>query len=294
MTAVNRVSAGAARAGCSSCVPAVTAWPPIAADNRSAAGTRLPRCGAGCGGDSSGDTSTGRHRTRTLTLGLIRHFNISVSASGGNMARMVAVRWVAVVVLAALPAAVVQAADAAAGQAAYAVCAACHGADGAGNQAMNAPAIAGQQAWYVKRQLEAYRNGLRGTAPGDIYGMQMRPMAMTVSDPATVDNLVAYIESLPASAPAITIEGNVEAGKAAYALCAACHGANAEGNEQMAGPALVGQSDWYLVRQINNYKNNLRGYDPKDIYGNQMKPMAATLPSDQVINDVVAYINSLR
>ncbi len=58
----------------------------------------------------------------------------------------------------------VQAADAAAGQAAYAVCAACHGQQGEGNLAMNAPRLAGQEAWYVKRQLSAYRDGLRGTA----------------------------------------------------------------------------------------------------------------------------------
>ncbi|HET9025867.1 MAG TPA: c-type cytochrome, partial [Burkholderiaceae bacterium] len=40
-------------------------------------------------------------------------------------------------------------ADPAAGQALYAVCAACHGAEGEGNPAMNAPKLAGQGPWYL-------------------------------------------------------------------------------------------------------------------------------------------------
>ena len=186
------------------------------------------------------------------------------------------------------------AADVAAGQAAYAVCAACHGQKGEGNVAMNAPKLAGQEGWYIARQLAAYRDGLRGTAPGDTYGMQMRPMAMAVSDPTAEANLIAFIESLPEVDSAPTVTGDVAAGQAAYAVCAACHGPNAEGNEQMGGPALAGQDDWYLVRQINNYNKGLRGYDPKDIFGMQMKPMAATLTTDKAVNDVVAYINTLK
>jgi cytochrome c oxidase subunit 2 len=188
----------------------------------------------------------------------------------------------------------VMAADLAAGQQAFAVCAACHGQSGEGNVAMNAPKLAGQQGWYIKRQLEAYRTGLRGTAKGDVYGAQMRPMAMAVSAPEAVENVVAYIASLPDVADAATVIGDAAAGKTAYMVCAACHGADAQGNEQMAGPRLAGQSDWYLVRQINNYRNGLRGYSPKDIYGNQMKPMAATLADEQAINNVVAYIYSLQ
>ena len=62
----------------------------------------------------------------------------------------------------------------------------------------------------------------------------------------------------------------------------------------MGGPKLAGMDDWYLVRQINNYNKGLRGYDPKDTWGNQMRPMAATLATDAQVNNVVAYINSLR
>lgn len=186
------------------------------------------------------------------------------------------------------------AADASAGKAAYAICAACHGPEGQGNVAMNAPKIAGQEGWYLRRQLEAYRTGLRGTARGDTFGAQMRPMAIAVSDPAAVENLLAYIATLPNNPSPDTVTGDAAAGKTGYMVCAACHGPAAEGNEQLAGPRLAGQDDWYLVRQINNYNKGLRGYDPKDIFGNQMKPMAATLSTEKAVNDVVAYINTLK
>ena len=188
----------------------------------------------------------------------------------------------------------VRAADAAAGTAAYAICAACHGPEGEGNVAMNAPKIAGQEPWYLERHLAAYREGLRGTARGDTYGAQMRPMAMAVANPEAVANLIAHIGTLPVRDSPPTVAGDPGAGRTGYLVCAACHGQAAEGNEQMAGPRLAGQNDWYLVRQIQNYNKGLRGYDPKDIYGNQMRPMAATLATDKAISDVVAYINTLQ
>lgn len=202
--------------------------------------------------------------------------------------------WMALCVALTLAAGVGQAADAAAGKAAYAVCAACHGQQGEGNVALNAPRIAGQQVWYLKRQMQAFQQGQRGTANGDAFGMQMRPMALAVADPVTLDNLIAYITTLPDAPAAPTIEGDVAAGKAAYAVCAACHGPAADGMEQMGGPRLAGQNDWYVARQIRNYQQGLRGYDPKDVFGNQMKPMASIVAGDKAINDLVAYLNSLR
>ncbi|MFP6815321.1 MAG: c-type cytochrome [Pseudomonadales bacterium] len=185
-------------------------------------------------------------------------------------------------------------ADVAAGKAAYAVCAACHGANGEGNVALNSPRLAGQEPWYLQRQLEAYRAGHRGTAPGDIHGMQMRPMAMITADPTTQANLIEYIETLPVVPAAITVAGDPAAGQAMYAVCVACHGPAGEGLEALGGPRLAGQNDWYLVRQIKNYQNGMRAYDGADTFGLQMKPMAGLLTSDKAILDVVAYINTIR
>lgn len=87
--------------------------------------------------------------------------------------------------------------------------------------------------------------------------------------------------------------GDAEAGKAAYAPCAACHGQNAEGNLAMNAPKLSGMDDWYLRRQLRQYKSGERGSDPTDVLGTQMRGMAATLADDKAIRDVVAYIGTL-
>lgn len=185
------------------------------------------------------------------------------------------------------------AADLEKGKAAYEVCAACHGADGAGNQALNAPRIAGMPAWYTARQLENFKAGLRGTDPKDTFGTQMRPMAMTLIDEAAVKNVSVYVESLSGAKAPATVKGDAEKGKAAYATCAACHGPAGAGNEAMNAPPLAGQSDWYVVRQLQAYKSGLRGSNPKDTFGMQMKPMAMMLATDEAVNDVAAYIATL-
>jgi cytochrome c oxidase subunit 2 len=186
--------------------------------------------------------------------------------------------------------------DAALGKGLFSVCMACHGPNGLGNQAMNAPKLAGQEPWYLIKQMQLFQNNARGSAPGDMHGMQMAAMAkgpQLASEEALV-NLAAFIAAFPDQAPAPTVAGDPETGKALYGICAACHGAQAEGNEAMAGPRLAGQNDWYMVSQIKKFKVGQRGYHDADHGGRQMRPMVATLSDDQAINDVVAYISTLQ
>jgi len=89
-------------------------------------------------------------------------------------------------------------------------------------------------------------------------------------------------------------EGDPERGKTLYATCAACHGQQAEGITAINAPALNGLQSWYIVRQLQNYKQGIRGANPKDIYGMQMAPMATLLPDEQAIEDVASYIQTLR
>jgi len=88
-----------------------------------------------------------------------------------------------------------QGGDAQAGQATYQVCAACHGPQGAGNQAVNAPPLVGQADWYLLAQLHKFKGGLRGTDPADISGATMRPNSLALDDQAMA-NVVAYIQTL--------------------------------------------------------------------------------------------------
>jgi cytochrome c oxidase subunit II len=102
--------------------------------------------------------------------------------------------------------------------------------------------------------------------------------------------LAAVLVTLSAGAFAA---GDAARGKTLYATCGACHGQNAEGMEALNAPRLAGQETWYTVRQLQNFKNGVRGNNPRDTYGMQMAPMSQTLPDDQAMEDVAAYIQSL-
>lgn len=93
--------------------------------------------------------------------------------------------------------------------------------------------------------------------------------------------------------PGFALAGDAEAGKALYATCVACHGANAEGNAALLAPGLAGQSESYLIRQLWDFKNGKRGADSNDTAGAQMRPMAAVLADGEAIANVAAYLASL-
>ena len=182
----------------------------------------------------------------------------------------------------------------AAGKQLYAACGACHGPQGEGNPALHAPKLAGQGGWYLKRQLKYFKQGARGAHAEDVYGKTMAPMAAMLADDAAIDNVVAYIVTLPDSAAPTTVSGDPRKGKRRYVTCGACHGPSGAGVQAMNAPGLKGMSDWYLVTQLKNFKQGIRGAHPQDMYGSQMVSMASILADDQAINDIVAYINTLE
>ena len=184
--------------------------------------------------------------------------------------------------------------DAAAGKPLYAVCAACHGLQAQGNPALHAPKLSGQGDWYLKRQLKYFKNGARGTHDKDVFGKMMAPMAATLGDEAAIDNVVAYIKTLPDNPAPPTVKKDTTDGQRIYVTCGACHGADGRGMQATNAPRLAGMSDWYLVTQLKNFKQGIRGAHPKDMYGPQMASMAAILADEQATNDLVAYINTLR
>jgi cytochrome c oxidase subunit 2 len=183
--------------------------------------------------------------------------------------------------------------DPAKGKAAYDTCAVCHGANGEGTPELNVPKIGGQEEWYVARQLQNFKSGLRAPTTSDVYGTQMRALSMTLADDQEIADVSAYVASLSPPAVADTVSGDAAQGKASYATCGACHGANGEGNQALNSPKLAGQHDWYVVRQLQNYKSGVRGGDPKNVFDTQMRPMAMILTTDAAVNNVAAYINSL-
>ena len=183
--------------------------------------------------------------------------------------------------------------DVAAGAGSYAVCAACHGPQGEGLAALNAPKIAGLDAWYLRNALNNYKSGVRGADPDDTYGRQMAPMAATLATDAMVENVIAYIGSFPDNPAPATIDGDAAKGESLYGVCAYCHGAGGMGIEATMAPRLAGMTDWYIERQLNLFRNGGRGTHPSDFYGFQMSFMARMLEDEQAIRDLVAYINTL-
>ncbi len=177
-------------------------------------------------------------------------------------------------------------------------CAPCHGAAGDGEGStvtgFGAPGISGLPKWYVLAQVDKFRTGVRGTHFDDIAGMRMRPMTLTLTNQGQVDAVSTYVSSLPPTrkAPELT-GGDVAKGKAAYAPCAACHGADGKGMEAMKAPPIAGADDWYMRTQINNFKHGVRGANADDASGATMAPMAMTLADDQAVLDVIAYIKTL-
>lgn len=98
---------------------------------------------------------------------------------------------------------------------------------------------------------------------------------------------IAGLLALGATVPVAATAGDVEAGKAKAAVCAACHGKN--GIAQIPGyPNLAGQNEQYLVSALKAYKNKQRSGGQAAI----MQGQAAGL-SDEDIANLAAYYASL-
>src|SRR5436190_802067 len=88
-------------------------------------------------------------------------------------------------------------ADASKGAAAFALCSACHQANGSGMEALKSPPISGQADWYILESLRKYKGGIRGSHPDDISGGQMRAIAMSLTDEQAMKDLAAHVSSMP-------------------------------------------------------------------------------------------------
>lgn len=87
-------------------------------------------------------------------------------------------------------------------------------------------------------------------------------------------------------APPAEASGDADAGRALYATCVECHGADGGGDASKDAPRLASQRPWYLVRQLQNFKDRVRTSPT-------MHELAEELTSSSQIEDVVAYIGTL-
>jgi cytochrome c oxidase subunit 2 len=174
----------------------------------------------------------------------------------------------------------------------FAPCVACHGASAEGNPALKVPALAGQDAAYLERQLRNFRASRRGAHKSDTLGAQMRALAATLPDDAAVTKLSSYMASLPQTVAASPAKGDLHNGNNLYqGKCGACHGTRAEGNPALKAPRLTGLDAAYLKLQFAHFRDGVRGTDQQDLPGRQMALMSKTLTIERDLDDVIAFIH---
>lgn len=175
-------------------------------------------------------------------------------------------------------------------------CKSCHGDKGQGmkeetrdDETLPAiPALAGQVATYVYKQLRDYSNGSRSHD-----SMTSIAKGLTEQDAA---DLAVWFNSLPspqnksANRNLARAEKMVEQGDGKRILppCFVCHGAKGQG-EKIDIPALAGQQADYFATTLAAYKNGRRH---NDIYS-RMRLIAQQL-SDEEIRDLAQYYQQLK
>jgi cytochrome c553 len=155
------------------------------------------------------------------------------------------------------------------------MCAACHGQDGRGRAAAF-PAIAGQNAPYLRGALDAYATGPR-------HSGIMGPIAAAL-DAGTREALIEYYAQLPPASPRGET-GGAERGEAIardgiperrVPPCLECHRPDADQNR--AYPVLDGQHAWFLLQQLQLFNEDARGGSERAAI---MRPLALRLTPDE-------------
>jgi cytochrome c oxidase subunit 2 len=130
-------------------------------------------------------------------------------------------------------------------------------------------------------------------------------MADILPDEQSILDVVAYIGTLKSSHISRTEkDGDPAQGETLYfeLECLGCHGRKGQGLKGTGdhgqrpiydAPRLAGQHDWYLIRQLQNFKDGMRGYTG-DKAGLLMRFSLVDLDKTQMVKDLVAYIGTLE
>lgn len=151
------------------------------------------------------------------------------------------------------------------------------------------PILDGLPAWYVRRQLLKFRDGVRGANPENRSEFLMGAGQSILQDEREIARVSDYIAALPPAVHLRTIKQGGPGGAALYLSCGACHGTRAEGRPELKAPPLNVQEDWYLLDQLRKFQSGLRGSHPEDGEGSLMRAAAAALQPEQM-RDVVFHI----
>lgn len=120
---------------------------------------------------------------------------------------------------------------------------------------------------------------------GSVFFLALLMLLLSFSAFAISDNKETTSSSSVAGA-------SVKRGEAYYTTCLGCHGVYGQGIPSMHAPNLTLQGSDYLIRQLQNFRAEVRG-GVADYYGWMMNGRAKALPSDEAVRDVAAYIETL-
>ena len=141
---------------------------------------------------------------------------------------------------------------------------ACHLESGKGIRELNVPSIAGLPRWYVSAELRKFRGNERGYHPKDPAGKLMQANTLDL-DERSVAFLGRFVESLPPVKVRTTakVSPSHHDAKVYRDRCARCHGKHTEGNRAERGPPLNRQPDWYLEKQMADFRDGKRVHDER-------------------------------
>ncbi len=169
-------------------------------------------------------------------------------------------------------------------------CISCHGDKGQGNAAAGYPYLAGQPKEYLVNQLKAFTDKTR-TSP------VMQPFAGALSA-EEMEAVADYFSQLPLPAPAggnvvsdVSGPGErlVRQGKWSVGMpaCFQCHGDRGQGVASHF-PAISGQSEGYLKKQLEHWRKGERSNDPIGL----MQAVAGHLEESEIAA-VSSYLSTL-
>jgi cytochrome c553 len=143
-------------------------------------------------------------------------------------------------------------------------CAGCHGRRAWGDGPREIPALAGQRESYLIGALAGFISG--GRRGSELHGRAMHESLQPpdLNRAQALRDLAGWLSGAPLNPEPEHGAGQaLAAGRQAYAgACAGCHGANGEGREQPAVPALAAQHYSYLLAQLRSFSAGQLAHAP--------------------------------
>jgi cytochrome c553 len=159
-------------------------------------------------------------------------------------------------------------------------CGSCHGLDGAGNR-IKFPRLAGQSPAYIIKQLNDFRAGHRHNDGGQ---MLEAATELTETDRRRV---AAWFAQQTAPWPELTVEPPSDLSRArqlatvgadGIPACVSCHSAEAPAlaGSHTVAPRLAGQRDFYIAKQLTDFRAGERENDANEVMRNIAKRLSDT------------------